>query len=252
MSVHPIERNHARGDRSISWMKLAGLQVEWPEGQFSAQPATLILMAQQLRDLLTQSCFEKTVESEGRTMTLLIPPLLLTVMVLGLSAEHRDAMAAPLNDPGVEREPAPPLGQVAARQSKSESARRLYDRIMQEYRQRDYRAALAGFEFFLAIHGKSSLAPSARYWMGECQYRLGRYEAAMNTFSELVSYYPVSPKITATTLKIGLTYSKLGQQEEARITLERVISEWPDTVEADVARKELAKYSPTGDRDVEP
>ena len=52
--------------------------------------------------------------------------------------------------------------------------------------------------------------------------------------------------------ELGLTYGKLGQQEEARITLERVISEWPDSVEADVARKEMAKYSPTGDRDLEP
>jgi tol-pal system protein YbgF len=192
------------------------------------------------------------VESEGRTMTLLIPRLLLTVMVLSLPAEHLDAIAAPSNDPVSELTPAQPLGQVANRQAKSESARRLYDRVMEEYRQRDYRAALAGFQFFLAIHGKSSLAPSARYWLGECQYRLGRYEDAMNTFSELVSYYPVSPKITATTLKIGLTYGKLGQQEEARITLERVISEWPDSVEADVARKELAKYSPTSDREAEP
>lgn len=185
-------------------------------------------------------------------MVMLNQRLLQSLVLVSLLTAHSLATAAPANDSASEQTPDQTNGQVTSRRTGSDAARRLYDRIMGEYRQRDYRAALAGFQFFLAIHGKSSLAPSARYWLGECQYRLGRYEDAMNTFSELASYYPVSPKITATTLKIGLTYGKLGQQDEARITLERVISEWPDTVEADVARKELAKYTPTGDRDPEP
>ena len=130
-----------------------------------------------------------------------------------------------------------------------DAARRLYDRVMDEYRQRDYHAALAGFRFFLELHGKSGLAPSARYWLGECQYRLGRYEDAMSTFSDLVSYYPSNPKLAATTLKIGMTHTKLGQTDEARITLQRVLEEWPDSMEADVARKELAKYGPSRERD---
>jgi len=48
--------------------------------------------------------------------------------------------------------------------------------VMEEYKHRDYEAALAGFRFFLELHGQSSLAPNAQYWMGECQYRLGRYK----------------------------------------------------------------------------
>ena len=112
---------------------------------------------------------------------------------------------------------------------------------MEEYRQRDYQAALAGFGFFLELHGRSRLAPNARYWLGECQYRLGRYEDAMTTFSNLASDFPRNPKMTATMLKIGLTHAKLGQPDEARITFQRVMAEWPDSMEADVARKELTK-----------
>lgn len=185
-------------------------------------------------------------------MTTFSQRMLLIWILLGLPVAQPLVQAAPVQDPASEQAFDQLNGQIVSRQTRSEAARRLYDRVMEEYRQRDYRAALAGFQFFLAIHGKSSLAPSARYWLGECQYRLGRYEDAMNTFSELASSYPVNPKITAATLKIGLTYGKLGQPEEARITFERVISEWPDTVEADVARKELAKYSPTGERTLDP
>jgi tol-pal system protein YbgF len=140
---------------------------------------------------------------------------------------------------------------LAAPGQTQDAARRLYDRVMEEYRQRDYHAALAGFRFFLELHGKSGLAPSARYWLGECQYRLGRYDDAMDTFLNLVSYFPSSPKIPATTLKIGMTYTKLGQPDEARITFQRVVADWPDSIEAEVARKELAKYGPTGERDLE-
>lgn len=185
-------------------------------------------------------------------MATLLQRLCLAIILFGLPAAQPLALAASPQDPVSDQPSDQTGGQVANRQTRTEATRRLYDRVMEEYRQRDYRAALAGFQFFLAIHGKSSLALSARYWLGECQYRLGRYEDAMNTFSELASSYPVNPKITAATLKIGLTYGKLGQPEEARITFERVISEWPDTVEADVARKELAKYSPTGERTLDP
>ncbi len=137
----------------------------------------------------------------------------------------------------------------AAPAQTQDTSRRLYDRVMDEFRHRDYQAALAGFRFFLELHGKSGLAPSARYWLGECQYRLGQYEQAMDTFSNLVSYYPQNPKMAASTLKIGMTHTRLGQPEEARITFQRVVSEWPDSPEADVARKELSKFDPSGDRD---
>jgi TolA-binding protein len=56
-----------------------------------------------------------------------------------------------------------------------DTSRRLYDRVMEEFKHRDYEAALAGFRLFLELHGQTSLAANAQYWLGECQYRMGRY-----------------------------------------------------------------------------
>lgn len=120
-----------------------------------------------------------------------------------------------------------------------ESSRRLYDRVMQEYKQRDYHAALAGFQLFLELHHKSALASNARYWIGECQYRLGRYKDALNTFYNVVSYYPLSPKLAASTLKIGQTYARLGDHEKARMMFVRVVDQYPDSTEAEVAHKAI-------------
>jgi TolA-binding protein len=55
----------------------------------------------------------------------------------------------------------------------------LYDRVMEEYKHRDPEAALAGFRFFLELHGQSLLVAKAQYCVEECQYRLGRYKEAL-------------------------------------------------------------------------
>ena len=131
---------------------------------------------------------------------------------------------------------------AAAADSTQHVSRRLYDRVMDEFRQRDYEAALAGFRFFLELHGQSGLAGNAQYWIGECQYRLGRYNDALESFYNVVSYYPLSPKLAASTLKIGQAYTKLGDKEKARMMYERVVDQYPDMAEAEVARRALELY----------
>jgi len=132
------------------------------------------------------------------------------------------------------------LNLAAAAPSKmQDSSRHLYDRVMEEYKHRDYAAALAGFRFFLELHGQSSLAANAQYWAGECQYRLGRYKEALKSFYQVVSYYPLSPKLAASTLKIGQTYTRLKDHEKAHMMYERVVDQYPESAEAESARKAL-------------
>ena len=120
-----------------------------------------------------------------------------------------------------------------------DTSRRLYDRVMEEFKHRDYEAALAGFRLFIELHGQSALAANAQYWIGECQYRLGRYKEALNSFYNVVSYYPLSPKLAASTLKIGQTYAKLGDYEKARMMFDRVVDQYPDSSEAELARRAI-------------
>lgn len=127
----------------------------------------------------------------------------------------------------------------AAPNQMHDTSRRLYDRVMEEFKHRDYEAALAGFRLFIELHGQSALAANAQYWIGECQYRLGRYKDALNSFYNVVSYYPLSPKLAASTLKIGQTYAKLGDHEKARMMFDRVVDQYPDSSEAELARKAI-------------
>jgi len=128
---------------------------------------------------------------------------------------------------------------VAAPSNMQDSSRHLYDRVMEEFKHRDYEAALAGFRFYLELHGRSSLAANAHYWVGECQYRLGRHKEALKSFYHVVSDYPLSPKYAAATLKIGQTYTRLKDHEKARMMYERLVDQYPESAEAELARKAL-------------
>jgi tol-pal system protein YbgF len=114
---------------------------------------------------------------------------------------------------------------VAAPSNMQDSSRHLYDRVLEEYKHRDYEAALAGFRFFLELHGQSSLAANAQYWVAECQYRLRRYKEALKSFNRVVSDYPASQKLAASTLKIGQTYTRLKDHENARVMYDRVVDQ---------------------------
>ena len=99
---------------------------------------------------------------------------------------------------------------LAASTKGQDTSRHLYDRVMEEFTHGDYEAALAGFRLFIEVHRQSALAANAQYWIGECQYRLGRYHDALNSFYNVRSYNPVSSKLAASAFKIGQTYSRLG------------------------------------------
>jgi tol-pal system protein YbgF len=145
--------------------------------------------------------------------------ILLVVVLLGNFASVPDLFASP---------PQPP-----------DASRRLYDRVMEEFRHKDYVAALAGFRFFLELHGQSALSASAQYWMGECQYRMGHFKDALSSFYNVISYYPLSQKLAASTLKIGQIYARQGDRDKAQMMYERVTDQYPDSAEAEIARKAL-------------
>ncbi len=137
---------------------------------------------------------------------------------------------------------------LAAPQQPQDTSRRLYDRVMAEYNRKDYEAALAGFRFFLALHSQTSLAANAQYWVGECQYRLGRYKDALTSFYNVVSYYPLSQKLASSTLRIGQAHAKLGEHEKARVMYARVLQDYPGSPEAEVARKAFEQATVQADQ----
>jgi tol-pal system protein YbgF len=133
---------------------------------------------------------------------------------------------------------------LAASTKVTDTSRHFYDRVMEEFRHGDYEAALAGFRLFIEVHRQSALAANAQYWIGECQYRLGRYQEALNAFYNVGFYNPLSPKLAASEFKIGQTYSRLGEYGKARLMFDRVLDQYSEGAEAQLARKALNVMPP--------
>ena len=137
---------------------------------------------------------------------------------------------------------APEIGMAAM--AADDAARRLYDHVMEEFHRQDYEAAEAGFRFFLTLHPGSPLSANAKYWLGECQFRLGRYKDAITSFDDALSEYPLHPKLAASVLmKKGLSFAKLGEITRSRHLFELVVVQFPDTKEAAFARNSLKQPS---------
>jgi tol-pal system protein YbgF len=133
---------------------------------------------------------------------------------------------------------------LAASTNGQDTSRHLYDRVMEEFTHGDYEAALAGFRLFIEVHRQSALAANAQYWIGECQYRLGRYQEALTSFYNVRAYNPESPKLAASAFKIGQTYSRLGDYHKARLMFDRVLDQYAEGPEAHLARKALSVMPP--------
>ncbi len=131
-----------------------------------------------------------------------------------------------------------PASLIVTRQDE-EWAKRLYNRVMQEFHKKDYAAALDGFRFFLELYGNSRLAASAQYWVGECEYRLGRYEDAIESFSVVMKVSQQKRKLAGATLKMGLAYEKLGQTQASRILFERLLNDFAGMPEVEIAKRHL-------------
>lgn len=144
-----------------------------------------------------------------------------------------------------------PSWSSAASPPMQDASHRLYDRVMSEFKHRDYDAALAGFRLFIELHGQSELAANAQYWIGECHYRRGRYRAALKSFSEVLASYPSSQKLPASTLKLGQIYTKLGDQDTARMMFDRVMDQYPTSSEAELARKAMEAMPPSDNEAVQ-
>lgn len=124
----------------------------------------------------------------------------------------------------------------------SSHSRQLYNRVMQEFRDKDYDAALAGFQLFLELYGESNLASNAQFWMGECEFRLKRYQQALVSYEKVLNQHPTTSKLAGATVKMGLIYGYLGQRDQSRIMLERVLVDFPESREAKAARKAIERW----------
>jgi tol-pal system protein YbgF len=99
--------------------------------------------------------------------------------------------------------------------SSSPQARGLYEQSYNSLVQRDYRAAVDGFDQFVQSYPTDPLAGSAFFWLGEAAFTSGEYRKAADSFLKGSTNYPQNEKAAESLLKLGISLKRLGENKAA-------------------------------------
>ncbi|MGM0451779.1 MAG: tol-pal system protein YbgF [Thermodesulfobacteriota bacterium] len=117
----------------------------------------------------------------------------------------------------------------------------LYDVAKQMFDDGEHDPALQGFQIFLKKYEDSEKADNARFWIGEIYFEEKWYEKAILEYEKVINEYPEGNKVPAAYLKQGISFHKLGENANARLILKELIQKYPDSNEAKIAKRQIAK-----------
>lgn len=144
---------------------------------------------------------------------------------------------------GVAVEPnrAMPPGAVVAPPAAMDAVaeQRAYDQGLEHFRAGRFAEAVTAFQLFTRNFPRSTLVPSAQYWIGNSLYATRDFRGAIATQRQLIAQYPDSAKASDALLNIASAQSELGDIQAARTTLQEVASKYPATEAGAKAKQRL-------------
>jgi tol-pal system protein YbgF len=110
----------------------------------------------------------------------------------------------------------------------STNPKELYETAYGYLLQRDYGAAQAAFDDFLAKYPNDSLSGNAQYWLGETHFVRGQYKAAAGAFLKGYQTFAQSAKAPDSLLKLAMSLDRLGQKDAACSSYAELSSKFPN------------------------
>ncbi len=143
---------------------------------------------------------------------------------------------------GIEQKTAANLPKPAQKQKPAVvSDKQIYLAAKKLYDTKRYRAAINAFENFKRQYKKSKYLPNAIFYLAQSHFNIGEYDKAIISYDYLINTYPKSNKIPAALLKEGISFIKLGDNIDGKYLLKKTISSYPNSKEAQIAKKYLKK-----------
>jgi tol-pal system protein YbgF len=160
------------------------------------------------------------------------------------AAEDGVASASPADPEGMRAKamivsPQEPLKSELPPSYSDSPDRARYDRLLAMFRDGDLEGARQGFTGFLSEYPNSSLAPNARFWLGESYYGRKDFQRAIDAYDRVENDYPGSEKVPAALLKKGYAYLAMKDMKRASSAFKQVVSLYPRSVEAGRASDKL-------------
>jgi len=115
----------------------------------------------------------------------------------------------------------------------------LYKDAYETFYKGDLEGARRKFEAFLKQYPNTELSGNAQFWIGETYYLIKDYERAILEYEKAIVKYPEGGKIPAALFKQALAFLELGDKTNAKNLLKRVIERYPQSDQAEMAKKKL-------------
>ena len=144
--------------------------------------------------------------------------------VLGATVQPGAAAPPTAADPSRAMPPAgatlPPLIDPVAEQ-------RAYDQGLEHFRAGRFAEAVTAFQLFTRNFPRSTLVPSAQYWIGNSLYAVRDFRGAIAAQRQLLTQFPDSAKASDALLNIASAQGELGDLQGSRATMQEVIARYP-------------------------
>ena len=135
--------------------------------------------------------------------------------------------------------PSPPKEPTVEPKTPSTAAGNLYKDAYETFQKGDLDGSRRKFEAFLKTYPNMELSDNAQFWIGETYFHKKDYEKAILEYEKVIVKYPEGDKVSSALLKQGLAFLELGDKTNGRNLLKRVTDRYPQTEQADIAKKKL-------------
>jgi len=118
----------------------------------------------------------------------------------------------------------------------------LLARALQAMQTEQFAKAGRALTEFLGDNPEHERAADARALLGDCLFEMGRYTDAISEYETFIQAWPTHARVPAAMLSQGLAFIELGSESDlgaARVFLDDLIEKFPDTPEADKARRKI-------------
>jgi tol-pal system protein YbgF len=118
----------------------------------------------------------------------------------------------------------------------------LVDRARGQLDDGDTKAAMKTLRAYLDAHPDGTRTAEAWVLLGDAYFTLGKYKESISSYETFVQSYPEHERVPQAMLQQGLAFIELGSASDldaARVFLDDLVDRYPDSPEAERARKKI-------------
>lgn len=145
------------------------------------------------------------------------------------SSKPRELERAPRKEPPEETKPISTGGED------------LYKDAYETYRRGNLDLARKKFDTFLKQYPNTELSDNAQFWIAETYFLKKDYERAILEYEKVITRYPEGDKVPSSLYKQALAFLEIGDKSNAKNLLKRVMEHYPNSEQAEMAKKSLLK-----------